>query len=173
MSVSLSGKCPPPPSRTEANAGHRGAGRVACARRMLQQPRAPGAPSKGGGGSVPTRCLGRMGLRTSCRAALHTARSGLLQQSLPEPAPPGRALPLHKRPRRRRTPTHGNLQQEEEGAERRGHSPPPRCRKPWPPPLTASASTDREQLRSPRNRTCCSAGHAPQTSYWLRQPNPS
>lgn len=103
---------------------------------------------QGGGGSAPAVSPREgEGRRTSCRVASNAARRRLLKPPLAEPAPPSRARPLHKRPWRRRCrrPTRSDLPLEDEGAERRGHSPPPRRCNPSPlllrllPPLTGNS----------------------------------
>lgn len=135
--------------------------------------RGPGV-GRGGGGSAPA--LSRReeeGRSTSCRVASRAARSRPLQPSLAEPAPPLRARPLHKRPWRRRTPTSSDLPQEEEGAERSGHSPPPRRCKSSPPPLRPLPPLTGNSCGLRATELAAVPGPASRTSYWSRQPNPS
>lgn len=161
--------------------GTRGGGGLAAAART----KPGGEAGRGPGEESRERARGRRRTRASrarwrgrggaAHVASRSARRRLLHPSLVELAPPWRARPLHKRPPRRRwrTPTWSDPPRAEEGAQCCRHSPPRLRRKSSPPFSTAAASADREQLRSPRNRTCCGPGPASQTSYWLRQPNPS
>ena len=160
-----------------------GRSQAALAREGCSRGSGPGGPGRGAPGRGEERGNSRRqspaggggeGRRAPRRVASRTARRRLLQSSLVEPARLGARDPYISVPRGR--PAHAHPLRPAAG---RGRcSAPPALTSSLPPQVvatasTAAASTDREQLRSPRNRTCCSPRPALRTFYWLRQPNPS